>query len=88
MNKIIGYIIALAGLALTMLSLNLTKLNISLPASIKPMYVTVAGVIVIVVGILLTLEKKGYKTKQASEEVPIYEGEGKKRVIVGYKRGK
>lgn len=82
MAKLIGYILALAGLAIAVLSFNLTRLNIVLPASIKQVYVLIAGIALIIAGVVLSLESK----KKQSSEVPIYEGVGKKRVIVGYQK--
>lgn len=85
MGKLIGYILALIGLAILALSfLNI----IPIPSFIKPPYVLVAGFALIILGIALTLNKSNYKAKQSAEEVPIYEGEGKHRKIVGYKRAK
>lgn len=88
MSKILGYIIALAGLVI--LALSFITSNIPLISSIPKMYVMFAGVIVIVLGIAMSMmnESSGSKVKHASEEVPIYEGEGKNKRIVGYKRAK
>lgn len=81
MNKLIGYIIALAGLAVMALSF----MKIPLPIPIDAKYLLIAGVIGVVVGVLLTLGKSSGKQQ---EEVPIYEGKGKERKIVGYQRMK
>jgi sulfite exporter TauE/SafE len=80
MNKIIAYIIALVGLAVIILSLNSAKLN--LPSSIKPAYIMIAGIILVIFGVVLVMNKG--KSKQASEEVPIYSG----KKIVGYRKQK
>lgn len=87
MGKLLGYLIALIGLAL--LALSLLSPNL-LPAVIKP-YSIIAGIVLVIVGVFLSMT--GSKTssrnvKQSDEEVPIFEGEGKKRKIVGYKRAK
>jgi len=87
-NKIISYIIAVIGLAIIVLSLNLTRINLSIPPQIKPAYIMIVGIVVFILGIVLSLnESKGGKIKQAEEEVPIYHGEGKLRKIVGYRKG-
>lgn len=82
MNKLIAYIIAIIGLAVIILSLNLSKLNLSLPASIKPAYIMIAGIILVILGIVLSMNKG--KASQVSEEVPIYHG----NKIVGYRKQK
>jgi predicted tellurium resistance membrane protein TerC len=84
MNKFLGYIIAGVGLAIVVLGSLITK--ISFLSSIPTKYVLIAGVIVIIVGIALTLNKSSDKVKHATEEVPIYQGVGKNRKIVGYRK--
>ena len=86
MSKLLGYLIAVGGLAV--LGLSLIAQNI-LPAAIQP-YSLGVGVVVIVVGLFLSMSgsSKRHKEKQAESEVPIYQGEGKNRKIVGYKREK
>ena len=88
MSKILGYAIALIGLAIIVFSLNIPAFKISLPASIKPVYITIGGLAIVIAGVipLFGNSAKTGSVKQATEEVPIYEGEGKKKKIVGYKR--
>jgi predicted membrane channel-forming protein YqfA (hemolysin III family) len=83
MAKIIGYILAILGLAIIALSSKIQTL-----APIKLSYIILAGIALIVGGIafLLDFSSSSSKVKQALEEVPIYEGEGKNRKIVGYKK--
>jgi len=80
MNKLIGYLIALAGLVILALPF---MTFVPIPAQIKPMYLMIGGIAAIILGIALTL---GPKRSKIEKEVPIYEGEGKKRKIVGYQR--
>lgn len=96
MKKVIGYLVSalgLAGLAITSIptlkTSVLAKLPFTIPASITPQYLMIGSVVVLGVGLFLVLSEGGYsRTKQVSEEVPIYEGEGKHRRIVGYKKSK
>ena len=78
MAKLTGYILAIIGLIIVILSLNTGKLSI--PAAIKPAYIMILGLVLVIFGILLVLGKG--KSKQAAEEVPIYKG----KQIVGYRR--
>ncbi|MBU3912769.1 MAG: hypothetical protein KKE50_01610 [Nanoarchaeota archaeon] len=80
MNKIIGYAIAAVGLFV--LALPFIKV-IPIPEQIKPAYTMIGGIAIIIAGIALTL---GPKTSKVEKEVPIYEGEGKHRKVVGYQR--
>lgn len=84
MNKFIGYIIALIGLALIGLSPAIAK--IPGLSSIPGKYLIIGGIVIIIIGIALTLQKHSSNVKQAAEEVPIYSGEGKNRKIVGYRK--
>lgn len=84
MNKLVGYIIAIIGLAIIILGpiTSRTPVLSSIPAK----YLLIAGIVIVILGIALTLGKSSSKVRQAEEEVPIYSGEGKKRKIVGYKK--
>lgn len=52
---------------------------------VQPIIATIAGIILIAAGFFFL---SSGQTKQASEEVPIYQGTGKNRKIVGYRREK
>ena len=77
MAKLAGYILAIIGLVIAILSFNTGSL---LPASIKPAYIMIAGLVLIILGVVLVLS--GGKATQAAEEVPIYKG----KKIVGYRK--
>jgi len=85
LTKILGGISAILGAGVILASKG--KLHDSLPI-IKNMSVNnilIIGGALILLGIGLVLAGK-MGIRQASEEVPIYEGVGKKRKIVGYQR--
>ena len=86
MGKLLGYIIAIIGLVI--IALGFVTADIPLISGIPKMYVMFAGIIIIIAGIALSLGKSSSKVKQSEEEVPIYEGAGKHKKIVGYRRGK
>lgn len=83
-SKIVGYLIAAAGLAITLFSFNLSMFNVTLPSAIKPVFITIAGVAVIILGAVLSMNKGSGKYGYASEELPVYH----KNKIVGYRRVK
>ena len=93
MKALLGYL--LSGLGIVSLAFSSPKVasNLSIPilSSIASKTFMVIGGILIVAGIVfLFMSNKdsgsSYNVKQAAEEVPIYEGEGKHRKIVGYKK--
>ena len=84
-----GYGLAILGLITLVLSKTITALPIIKSLAKPELYTLMAGFVLIVAGITLILSEESSssdKVKQASEEVPIYEGDGKKRKIVGYRK--
>lgn len=83
-NKVLGYVIAVIGILV---------LALSYPAFRNPLGITslgiadsiamIAGLVIAVIGIFISYNKSSGKQ---AEEVPIYEGEGKGRRIVGYRK--
>lgn len=88
--KIVGYV--LAGLGLIGILVSSGKLHEAIPIikTIATKYMIIGSAVILIAGIVfLMMDSKGNsKIQQVSEEVPIYEGEGKKRRIVGYKKAK
>ncbi len=90
MKKVIGYLLIVIGFLFVAMSLSSSNPalsnflpNLGIPSVIN----SILGVILIAVGLYLTLiDKNSSSTPHASSEVPIYEGEGKDKVIVGYKK--
>ncbi|MCR4284627.1 MAG: hypothetical protein NUV97_01120 [archaeon] len=85
MKKWVSYTIAISGLVIMAIGFGTFKLEWAILNTISPMIITIAGVILIVVGVLFSL-MGGSGGNQAAREVPIYEGEGKNRKIVAYQR--
>ena len=87
-TTIIGYIIAIIGLALLAIGLvneirnfvaDALKINISQTNDVG---FIIAGLIIIIIGIYLVLKSPNLKTFSKHKEVPIYHG----NKIVGYRR--
>ena len=88
MKKVVGYAVSIAGLVVMALGFGIIPLKISLLEGVSGNIISGAGIVLIVVGVVLSLmDKNSGKAKQDKEEVPIYEGVGKKRKIVGYRKG-
>jgi hypothetical protein len=88
--KIFGYIIALIGLVILVLSFIRDKVLKFLPDSINKNDLIVTGIITLLVGAVLAYSKKKAPSlssvKHATVEVPIFEGSGTQRKIIGYQR--
>ena len=87
LTKILGGISALLGAGVILVSKG--KLHDTLPIikSLSMNNLLIIGGALVLLGIGLLMVKDNY-IKQAGVEVPIYEGEGKKRRIVGYQRAR
>lgn len=88
-NKTFGYILGVVGLIIMFLSYVRDSFLGFLPDSIDKSDVFITGLLAVIVGVVLLYNKKAnknYKIKQVKEEVPIYEGEGKHRKIIAYKK--
>ena len=83
--KVIGYVVAVVGLVLMALGFGMFG-DIDL-LGVGSWYISGGGIVLIIVGIVFVLAGDRGQGKQKNEEVPIYEGAGKKRKIVGYRRG-
>jgi hypothetical protein len=81
--KLTGLIVMLVGIAVIVVSF-LFKSVLDI-IKIAPVYATIAGLILVAAGYFFMSPGTA---KQSDKEVPIYEGEGRNRKIVGYKREK
>ncbi len=87
MDKTISYVVMIIGLALVALPLFFKNIADKIPLLSQNIIVTIIiGLLLIVAGFFFL--KPGKIIKHASEEVPIYQGSGKKRRIVAYQRAK
>ena len=80
MNKVVGYSVSIIGLVVMALGFGMVPFKIALLDGIAGNLIAGAGVVLIIVGVVLSLISRG--KKQVKEEVPIYEGD----TIVGYRR--
>jgi len=87
MKRFIGYAVAVVGIAVMALGFNVFKLEIAFLEGIASNYIAGVGILGVIVGVVIALKFGGSaKPKQSKEEVPIYEGVGKNRKIVGYRK--
>jgi hypothetical protein len=87
-TKIIGYVLSGLGLVGLLLSSPQGKKIAPFLSNVPDKYLIVGSIIIIALGVVLMMEggSSSKKEKQKTPEVPIYEGEGKKRKIVAYQR--
>lgn len=89
MKKEVGYVISVAGIAVMAVGFGMIPLDWEVLNSVDSNYVAGAGVLLVVLGVFASL-KKGEKGKTVhkggEDEIPIYEGTGKNRKVVGYRK--
>ncbi len=89
MKKLVGYIISILGLAVLVVGVGVIKITSEILNSISSFYILGLGIGLVILGVVVVMldkDNRKIKNKQSEEEVPIYEGTGKKRKIVGYRR--
>lgn len=80
MKKLVGYVVAIAGIAVMALGFGIIPLKLEFLEGFAKNYIIGAGIIFIILGVVFSLKGKG--RVQKAEEVPIYEGDK----IVGYRK--
>ena len=88
-SKAIGYVVSVLGIVSMAIGFDMIKINWGILNLIGLDYVAGIGLALVGIGVLISLkgEKGRKKGKSGEDEVPIYEGVGKKRRIVGYRKG-
>lgn len=87
MNSVVGYVISIVGLGVLLAYSKISEF-IARYVAIKDLYIIVVGVVLVTAGVIVLMGSSGSSSRvsQSHEEVPIYEGVGKHRKIVGYRK--
>lgn len=89
MSKLISYITMGAGMLILLIGIDFLKIKIPFLSGENQIIISIIGAGITIVGAYLLSRESGpkrYKHKLSEAEVPIYEGKGKKRRVVGYSR--
>jgi hypothetical protein len=88
MKKEVGYAVAILGLVVMAIGFGMIPVKLAFLEGVAGDYIAGAGGILIVVGIVLSINKGGgrKKPKSGEDEIPIFKGVGKNRKVVGYRR--
>jgi hypothetical protein len=89
MKKMVGYAVSVLGLGLMAIGFEMVKVDLKKLGVSNQTYIAWAGIALVVIGVGFSLSNKSGKRKidsSGKNEVPIYEGTGKKRKIVGYRK--
>ena len=88
--KVIGYLVSVLGIGLMVVGFGILPLDLSF-FGVYQKYISGVGMAMVGIGVILALNKNDGKKKGkisgGEDEIPIYEGVGKKRRVVGYRKG-
>ena len=88
MKKVVGYIVSVFGILVMAVGFQMIDFGWEILNIINLDYVAGAGLALVGIGVFISLMDKGVKGKKGGDdEIPIYEGVGKHRRIVGYRKG-
>lgn len=87
-KKVVGYVISVFGILVMTVGFRMIDFGWEILNIVNLDYVAGAGLALVGIGVFVSLMDKGIKRKKGGEdEIPIYEGVGKSRRIVGYRKG-
>ena len=90
MRKEVGYVVSVLGIVVMAVGFGMIPVDLDILNLVDSNYVAGVGILLVVFGVFVSLEKKkGNKKrthKDGEDEVPIYEGTGKNRKVVGYRK--
>ena len=89
MKKVVGYGVAIIGIAVMAFGFNIFPFEVTFLEGVASNIISGVGIAIIVVGVVISLKGEGggrRKVSSGEDEVPIYEGTGKKRKVVGYRK--
>ena len=88
MRKETGYVISVLGIVIMAIGFNMIPLGWEILNLVDSNYVAGVGILLIVLGVFVSM--KGQKgrgaPKSGEDEVPIFEGVGRSRRVVGYRK--
>lgn len=92
MKKVLAYAISIAGIFTMIVGFGTSGLSNPIFNIFEQKYIVVAGIATVIVGVFFALDSSKKKSKKKSnhstgeDEIPIYEGTGKDRKVVGYRK--
>jgi len=85
MKKMTGYVVSIVGIVVMALGFQMIDFGWEILNLVPLNYVAGAGLVLVGIGVLISLKGEKGKVSSGKDEVPIYEGVGKSRRIVGYR---
>lgn len=88
MKKVVGYVVSIVGIIVMVFGFEMFPIELDILKGVAGNIIVGVGIVGIVVGVLISLKDGGGRrnNKKGEDEIPIYEGVGKKRRVVGYRK--
>lgn len=88
-KKMTGYVVSVVGILVMAVGFNIFPVDWELFNIIPMKYIGGLGVALVGVGVLISLMggSRRRRARGGEDEVPIFEGVGKRRRVVGYRKG-
>lgn len=87
-KKVTGYVVSVLGILVMATGLSMVNVDWELFNLLNLDYVAGFGIVLIVIGVIISMRgERGRGRGDGKDEIPIYEGVGKSRRIVGYRKG-
>jgi hypothetical protein len=88
MKREAGYIVSVVGIGVMAIGFQIIKPTWEILNIVPTTYIGGLGVALVGIGVIISLMgKRGGKSSRGDDEIPIYEGTGRHRRIVGYRKG-
>ena len=87
MKREVGYVVSVFGIVVMAVGFQMIDFGWEILNLVNLDYVAGVGGLLVAVGVFISLKGERGKVSNGKDEVPIYEGVGKSRRIVGYRKG-
>lgn len=89
-GKIVGYVVSVVGIGVMAVGFNMIPVDLEIFNIVPMKYIAGIGMAMVGIGVAVSLMgdkgKKRGKKGGGEDEVPIYEGVGRSRRVVGYRK--
>lgn len=85
-KKVTGYIISIFGIFVMVVGFRMIDLGWEILNIINLNYLAGVGLALVGVGAFITLTEKSERGGEGEDEIPIFEGVGRHRRVVGYRK--
>ncbi len=86
-KKVVGYVVSVVGIVIMTIGFQMIDFGWEILNIVNLDYVAGFGLVLVGIGVLISLMGEKGKREKGGDEIPIFEGVGNSRRIVGYRKG-